>query len=222
MNPRVKPTREQILRLLDGHPVQLATPVGLLELEAQPDDVWTPLKPVEIAPHARRLYEATMGEKPVEVWENDLYAVIVRRIGEGGDDPTQDSDHLSIKRHDRAAIHNWRHFQQIKNEICGENREGFELYPREDRLVDNANQYHLWVLPAGMDVPVGFSSGMVVRDDDDVAEYNSMTPSGRQEPYQEGLTTGESINAVAKEAGTTNAAMDALRSLQDKGFVPRA
>jgi hypothetical protein len=59
--------------------------------------------------------------------------------------------HICIRRLDGACdIRDWRHFQQIKNEICGEEREGFELYPRESRKVDTSNKFHIWVLPDGI------------------------------------------------------------------------
>ena len=48
---------------------------------------------------------------------------------------------LSIKRRDRAPVHDWRELQQIKNMIVGDEHEGFEVYPAESRLVDTANQY---------------------------------------------------------------------------------
>ena len=69
---------------------------------------------------------------------NSLYHVIIRKMG-------PDLVHLSIKRHDRKPVKNWRHFQYIKNQICGEESFGFEVYPPESKLVDTANQYHLWV-----------------------------------------------------------------------------
>jgi hypothetical protein len=31
--------------------------------------------------------------------------------------------------------------------VCGEDAEGVELYPDERRLVDAANNYHLWAFP---------------------------------------------------------------------------
>ncbi len=37
--------------------------------------------------------------------------------------------YLSIKRNDRLPIRNWQHLQQIKNDICGEESEGAELFP---------------------------------------------------------------------------------------------
>lgn len=54
---------------------------------------------------------------------------------------------LSIKTRDRAAHHDWRDFQRIKNELVGEDYEAVEMYPSEKRLVDTANQYYLFVFP---------------------------------------------------------------------------
>ena len=53
--------------------------------------------------------------------------------------------HLSIKRLDKQPVHDWRELQQIKNELVGPEHEAVELYPAESRLVDAANQFHLWV-----------------------------------------------------------------------------
>jgi len=64
---------------------------------------------------------------------------------------------LAIVRLDREAIHDWRHLQRIKNEICGPEREAIELYPAESRLVDASNQFHLWVMPPGSVLPIGYT-----------------------------------------------------------------
>lgn len=90
-----------------------------------------------------------------EVWGNDLYTVIVYR------DSRNRVSHLSIRRDDREAARDWRHFQQIKNDIAGPDCEAVELYPAEDRLVDMANQYHLWVFPPGFRIPFGFQERAV-------------------------------------------------------------
>ena len=68
---------------------------------------------------------------------NDLYIVDV-----------QDSGGplvlLSIARRDGGPIfRDWRHFQQIKNDILGPECEAVELYPAESRVVDIGNKYHL-------------------------------------------------------------------------------
>ena len=71
--------------------------------------------------------------------------------------------HLSCKRRDREPIdeNRWRILQALKNAICGPECEGVELYPAESRLVDTANQYHLWVLPEGVKLPFGFQTRLV-------------------------------------------------------------
>ncbi len=191
MNVRVKIARRHLLRMLDGFPVQLPTSVGLLEFEAGVDQPWVPMRRVPVNPEIIRRHAAHDIQAPDETWVNDVYDCIVTHSPEG---PT----HLSIKRLDRAPIRNWRHFQQIKNEVVGEDREAVEIYPAEDRLVDNANQYHLWVLPADLVVPLGFDGGMVTLDPHDVETFNRNPDKSRQEPLQEGLTIGE-VMEVAQD-----------------------
>ena len=60
--------------------------------------------------------------------------------------------YISIKRKDKKALHDWRHFQQIKNELVGKEVEGIEMYPAESRLHDTANQFHIFCLPQGTSV----------------------------------------------------------------------
>lgn len=87
------------------------------------------------------------------------YQVAMRQAETGFD---HDVLHLSIKRIDREPIRDWRVLQQIKNAIVGEECEAFELYPAESRLVDTANQYHLWVFTdPNVRVPVGFVHRLV-------------------------------------------------------------
>jgi hypothetical protein len=96
--------------------------------------------------------------------KNDQYQVVIREIPptEHGFGAQACLVHLSIKRIDREVIHDWRDLQEIKNHLIGEQCEGFELYPAESRLVDLANQYHLWVFanPA-IRMPCGWSTRMV-------------------------------------------------------------
>jgi len=74
----------------------------------------------------------------IDIYINDLYLCVVREY--------QECTHLSIKKHDKSPVHNWQHLQQIKNDICGNEREAIELYPAMSRIIDTCNQYHLWVL----------------------------------------------------------------------------
>lgn len=94
------------------------------------------------------------------LYKNDKYQVAVFR--DEGPDGDASMIHLSIKRIDRQPVHDWRELQQIKNMLVGPECEGIELYPAESRLVDTANQYHLWVCSDPMfRIPVGFTTRMV-------------------------------------------------------------
>lgn len=91
----------------------------------------------------------------INVWENDTYTVRINN------EPP--FIHLSIARHDGQAGENWRDFQQIKNELVGSEYEAVELFPAESRLVDTANQYHLWVhADPNFRFPLGFSQRFVL------------------------------------------------------------
>ena len=98
-----------------------------------------------------------------EVWLNNRYQVNVRWFHT----PWGDMRQLSIKRIDKRAERDWRVFQRIKNEIAGPYYEAVEIYPSESRLVDTANQYHLWVLPANRLLPFGMFSRLVSESEAD-------------------------------------------------------
>ena len=85
---------------------------------------------------------------------NNIYQVIREDVGP--------MIHLSIKRIDGRPLRSWKHLQQIKNELIGAENEGVELFPSEQRLVDTANQYHLWVAAdPTYRFPFGFDDGPV-------------------------------------------------------------
>jgi len=91
--------------------------------------------------------------KECEYWINDIYQVQVNR---GRPDQIT---HLNIRRRDGKPIfRDWRHFQQIKNELVGEECEAMELYHAESRKVDSSNKYHLYAIPdPTFRFPVGFA-----------------------------------------------------------------
>ena len=73
---------------------------------------------------------------------------------------------ITIRRKDGGVIKDWRHFQQIKNELAGEEREAVELYPAESRKVDTSNKWHLFVLPEGVKFDFGWPQRDVRYDGD--------------------------------------------------------
>lgn len=68
--------------------------------------------------------------------------------------------HLSIKTHDKRCVHDWRDMQRIKNELAGTMAEGIELFPAESRLMDEANQFHIYCIHPTMG---GFPFGQTER-----------------------------------------------------------
>ena len=111
------------------------------------------------------LVQDHLRSKGTTVWENNRY--LVHR------EPVPSEQHgfgdievvwLSIKARDDTARHDWREFQWIKNELCGEEWEAIELYPSEKRMVDSVNQFHLWCLSPPAMFPVGWWSRKVVEE----------------------------------------------------------
>ena len=117
-----------------------------------------------------------------KVYMNDVYQVNVKNI-DGG------VTWLSIKRRDKDSIHDWRDMQLIKNMICGEEREGCEIYPAESRLVDTSNQYHIFVLPQGQIFPFGYSDRLIVTDSDEIMNT-------RQRPFKEDELPKDAISSA--------------------------
>jgi hypothetical protein len=138
---------------------------------------------VPVGVESWRLMSPDTGEEcDVEVWGNDLFQATVERLPNGW-------IYISLKRHDRAAVRDWRHLQSIKNEVAGPEREAFELFPAESRLVDGANQYHLWVLPADAPAGLGFHRRAVLEPTGRDGSFGD-GGKGRQRPWQPGLSTG--------------------------------
>lgn len=80
-------------------------------------------------------------EEAREVWANNIYVAVVTR------DPAGVVNCISVHRHDRSALRDWRHLQYIKNDIAGPEADAFERFPPESQLVDTANEAWIWVLP---------------------------------------------------------------------------
>ena len=49
----------------------------------------------------------------------------------------------------------WSELYGIKNELFGKNRAAVEVFPTEDRLIDMADVYHLWVFDKSFQLPFG-------------------------------------------------------------------
>ena len=72
-------------------------------------------------------------------------------------------EHVTITRHEKGSVisfngestFTWKEKQDIKNDLFGENRTAVEVFPTEDRLIDTADVYHLWVFDKKYKLPFG-------------------------------------------------------------------
>lgn len=85
-----------------------------------------------------------------KAWVDELseYAVMSREI----ETEWGFVEHVCIRNSDNTDIP-WREKQRIKNELFGKDRTAIEVFPTETELVDEANMYHIWVLPKGFTIP---------------------------------------------------------------------
>jgi hypothetical protein len=160
---------------------------------------WQPLTRRQPDPGVVEAMEKMAGGHRVfdELWTNDEYEVFVRYLGDetrGLAGPL----HLSIKLYTRECARDWRELQAIKNDICGWEREAVEMFPAESRLVDQANQTHLWVLDAREKLPIGFSERSVMTEEESRASrkaHKDLLASigedkGKQRAWRPGISTG--------------------------------
>jgi hypothetical protein len=81
----------------------------------------------------------------LEAWVGKRYSVQRYAV-----DARAGWDRLHVQAHTRRSEPGWLDLQAIKLLLPeGARRLGFTVCPREERVVDLANAYHLWVLPLG-------------------------------------------------------------------------
>lgn len=158
--------------------IQLLRWADLLEdLRAGEDEAaqpWEPMEPAFLSADPVKNAEMLKMIQTDEIWMNNLYQVNVRNQypadahGNEIRNPANLMVTLSIKRRDKAPLHDWRHMQRIKNEIVGPECEAIEIYPAESRMVDTSNQYWLWCFPGDTEVfkSIGFTERMIMEGDD--------------------------------------------------------
>lgn len=143
----------------------------------------------------------------IPVW-NNLYTVYGRLCRVEGmmihGKEVKEMVHLSIKRNDRQPAIDWRDKLRIKNELCGPESEAVELYPSMNRVVDGANQFHLWVIgfsgapktetysedvmerQVGLAFPFGFTEGRKMSDQDESRkDVNNQYPTSNSIKLQQ-------------------------------------
>ena len=131
-----------------------------------------------------------------EIWANPKYQVSVFPHTESHKNSWWENDqvtmtHLSIKLRSRKPCHDWRDLWAIKNCLIGERHEAIELYPHVGRLVDGANQYHLYVVDQpDVILPFGFTERLADDSEPKAGEEYRNEDEGilgiKQRPYPKG------------------------------------
>lgn len=109
--------------------------------------------------------QAHAGGLPKEItegWKDNHFAVWVSYEPSAWGTVT----HLWVRRHTSEARRpSWKEAQRIKDTVVGWGRTAVEVFPRRTDVVDQANMYHLWVLPEGVILPFGLGvAGEEARD----------------------------------------------------------
>lgn len=162
--------------------------MSVLNYEPKPwEPLWQSVLPDDEIARAKATTEAAgqRYEPPDEIWVNSEYQCFVKYLSPRGKGGIMS---LSIKRNDKRPAHDWRELQAIKNEVCGWEREAIEIYPAESRLVDEADQTWLWVLPASEKVGIGFNERCV--DTAEAKADRAKTGKGSQRDWRQGISTG--------------------------------
>lgn len=76
---------------------------------------------------------------------NRCFCVLERPLADG-------TIHLAVTSLSQARP-TWWEMQRIKNELAGEEATAVEVYPPQHEVVDGADMFHIWVMPA----PLPFS-----------------------------------------------------------------
>lgn len=140
-----------------------------------------PREPASTHPGFARITERGVfmpgGNGKCDLWENDVYYGTLRRFKAGFFVGNSEWAVIGITAKDESALHDWRHFQQVKNDLVGREWEAVELYPAESRLVDPSNRFYLWCAPKGC-----FQFGFHHRSVDDGNGFVGQRPYPQEAP----------------------------------------
>lgn len=116
------------------------------EREAFRSGRWKPWE--TLPPTAQMMASRGWCGEITRIERNWLYVVLVRPIAtEWGV-----VHHLAIRTASNLEPP-WRDKQRIKDELFGTEATAVEVMPPRGELVDEADMYHMWILPAGFELP---------------------------------------------------------------------
>jgi hypothetical protein len=158
------------------------------------DDVrWTPFAQIDPPTGDELSNNRLWAEQGLAKWyANSIY--LVRVIALRAPTPFGVVVCLTVRTHDHQPRHDWRELQRIKNEIAGDTTEAVEVYPSEDRVVDNSNLYHLFCFPQlatedGL-LPFGFTERLVTEGSGEAGKQRDFRPEIRPDDVVHPNTAG--------------------------------
>ena len=158
---------------------------------------WTPFQRAVYDPADPSPKDRYGDREPERLFNNSRYQV----AGWGEHHPLYGRVvHLSIKTHDRQARHDWRDLQRIKNELVGPEYDAVEIYPAESRLVDTANQFHIFVF-IDYKLELGFSHRLVAEGAWEKARQRPFDAEIRPVDVMSVEEMSAYVKAVADESG---------------------
>ncbi len=147
-----------------------------------PKTAWSLLQRAAMPPEAFKAL-SPLARQEVEqdtVYLNHMYQVNVRTMENAGPNGA-DLTMLSIKLRSKEVVKDWRHFQLIKNQLCGKESLAIEVFPPESKLVDTANQYFLWVFPDDTLFPFIFQTRLISEGNGNPTAWGS---GSKQRPFE--------------------------------------
>jgi hypothetical protein len=109
---------------------------------------WQKTSEEEIASYRERF---PIAETCSNVWKCRRFTVLEYVVSSAWGTMT----HLHVRVANRGRAPTWIELQRVKNELVGESRVAVEVFPAETQLVDQADAYHVWVLPDDFELPFG-------------------------------------------------------------------
>ncbi len=104
-------------------------------------------------------------------YRNEVFAVLERDAGDG-------VTHLAAA--SLSGIRpRWWEMQRIKNELAGPERTAVEVYPPQSEAVDEADMFHIWVLPTPL--PFGIHEAAPAGNEPGEAAAPASGEAGKEE-----------------------------------------
>lgn len=133
-----------------GAPRDVRRQVYAAERKERANGAWRAWEFIETPPELHQLWHKGWTRDIHTVARNGWCSVLIRDVPT----PWGIVKHAAIRTALQAEL-GWAEMQRLKNEVFGADAVAIEVYPPKASTIDEADMYHLWVLPQGMTLPFG-------------------------------------------------------------------